>query len=91
MISLVCALAKQNLIAQKNNLQMQMLNNSAYQRSMISNPYFCGNLEYANAIGTSLELENIDNSVQLMAINAELEALNNYAKKQQGSKIDFHA
>lgn len=88
MISLVQMLTKQSLIAQKNNLQMQMLNNSAHQRRLLSNVNFMGNLEYANSIGTALELENVSNSTQLMAINAELQALNSYSN---GSKLNFMA
>ena len=88
MISLTAMLHKQNLIAQKSNLQMQMLNNSARQRSLLSNLNFCGNLEYANTLGTALELENISNSTQLMAINAELNSINNALKD---SKLNYFA
>lgn len=77
-------LARQNLIAQKNNLQMQMLENSASQRRMLSNPYFRGNLQEASNYETALGLQNISDSAQLMAINAELDSLSS-------SKLDFMA
>ena len=76
-MSIIQLLAKQNLIAQRNNLQYQMLQNSRSQREMLSNPAFMGNLEAAHNYETSLCLENCVNSVELMAINAELNALNN--------------
>lgn len=76
-MSIIQLLARQNLIAQRHNLQYQMLQNSRSQREMLSNPAFMGNLEAANNYETSLCLENCANSVELMAINAELNALNN--------------
>ena len=76
-MSLVTQLARQSLIAQKNNLQFQMLQNNSIQRGMLNNPLFMGNLEMANRAETSLMLDNINASSQLMAVNAELNALNN--------------
>jgi len=67
---IIQALYKQNLIAQKNNLQYSLLQNWANQRSMLNgtyNPFFAG----------ALELQGVSDSIQLMAINAELNALNN--------------
>ena len=67
---LIQALHKQNLIARKNNLQYSLLQNWANQRSMLSgmyNPTFAG----------TLELQSVSDSIQLMAINAELNAINN--------------
>ncbi len=77
-MSIVSLLAKQSLIAQKNNLQFQMLKNqSALRNSLNYAPHFTGsNLETVNNFETSLALENISNESQLMAINAELQALN---------------
>ena len=83
-MSIVQVLAKQNLIAQKNNLQLQNLQNSAMQRKMLENPAFMGSLESANAMETALALDSINNSAMLMSINAELEALSN-------AKIDYYA
>jgi hypothetical protein len=71
------ALHRQNLIAQKNNLQYSLLQNSASQRSLLNggfSPSFAG----------MLELQSVSDSIQLMAINAELNALNN-------AKIDYLA
>ena len=76
-MSIIQLLARQSLIAQKNNLQYQMLQNSRSQRQMLSNPAFMGNLEAAHNYETSLCLENSMNGEELMAINAELNALNN--------------
>lgn len=74
---LIQALYRQSLTAQKNNLQFAMLQNWSNQRAML-------NGGYCPSFGNSLELENINNSIQLMAINAELNALNN-------SKMDYLA
>ena len=61
-----------------------MLQNSARQRNMLDNIQFMGNLEQAHNMETALALQNIDNSSQLMAISAELSALNS-------SKINYLA
>ena len=74
-MSLVTQLARQSLIAQKNNLQFQMLQNNSIQRGMLNNPLFMGNLEMANRAESSLMSDNLNASVQLMALNAELNAL----------------
>ena len=74
---LIEALHRQYLIAQKNNLQYALLQNSAAQRSILNggySPSFAGNLE----------LQSVNDSIQLMAINAELNALNN-------AKMDYLA
>ena len=68
---LIQALYRQSLIAQKNNLQYNLLRNWSNQRAMLN----CG---FMPSFGNSIELENINNSIQLMAVNAELSALNNY-------------
>ena len=83
-MSIVQVLAKQNLIAQKNNLQLQNLQNSAMQRRMLESPAFMGSLEATNAMETALAMDSINNSAMLMSINAELEALSN-------AKIDYYA
>ena len=70
-MSLLTSLATQSLIAQRNNLQFQMLQNNSSQRGMLSNPLFMGNLEMANRAESSLMLDNLNASVQLMALNAE--------------------
>ena len=68
------ALYRQSLIAQKNNLQYSLLQNWSAQRSLLRNaPSFTG----AYSIGSNLELSGFNDSVQLMAVNAELNALNN--------------
>ena len=74
-MSLLTSLATQSLIAQRNNLQFQMLQNNSLQRGMLNNPLFTGNLEMANRAESSLMLDNLNASVQLMALNAELNAL----------------
>ena len=83
-MSIAALLYRRSLIATKNNLQFQMMQNSSRQRNMLDNIQFMGNLEQAHNIGTALALENIDNSSQLMAINAELSALDS-------SKINYFA
>ena len=84
MTSIVQTLAKQRLITQRNNLMYEALQNSAMQRKMLDNPMFMGNLELANAMETNLAMQNIDNSVQLAAVGAELAALDNI-------KLDYMA
>lgn len=74
-MSLVTQLARQSLIAQKNDLQFQMLQNNSIQRGMLNNPLYMGNLEMANALESSLVQDNLNVSTQLMALNAELNAL----------------
>ena len=74
-MSLVTQLARQSLIAQKNDLQFQMLQNNSIQRGMLNNPLYMGNLEMANALESSLVQDNLNASTQLMALNAELNAL----------------
>lgn len=81
-MSIIQLLAKQNLIAQKNNLQYQMLQNSRMQRNMLSDTSFLGNFDTPHNRETSLQLENCTNGFELMAINAELNALN---------KLDYFA
>ena len=74
---LIQALRRQSLIAQRNNLQFGLLQNMAAQRSMLQSgciPTF----------GSALELQSINDSTQLMAISAELNALNN-------AKFDYFA
>jgi len=67
---LIQALHRQNLIAQKNNLQYNLLQNWDAQRAMLAGNFNTG-------FGNMLEMDSINNSIQLMAINAELNALNN--------------
>lgn len=74
-MSLVTQLARQSLIAQKNDLQFQMLQNNSIQRGMLNNPLYMGNLEMTNALESSLVQDNLNVSTQLMALNAELNAL----------------
>ena len=69
-LSILQALNRQNLIAQKSNLQYSMLQNSAMQRDLMNQPFF----GYEN----NLQMQATNDSIQLMAINAELQALNNY-------------
>ena len=74
-MSIAALLARQSLIHQKNNLQFQMMQNNQARYNMLQNISFNGSLEECAAQENSLDLENISNSSQLMAINAELEAL----------------
>ena len=69
-LSILQALNRQNLIAQRSNLQYSMLQNSAMQRDLMNQPFF----GYEN----NLQMQAANDSIQLMAINAELQALNNY-------------
>lgn len=83
-MSLVTALARQRLIAEKNGLQCQLLQNSAAKRNSLQNLSFSGglNLEGAFALENSLDLDNISASTELMAVNAELAALKNYSSQR---------
>ncbi|MBQ8475585.1 hypothetical protein IJ531_00830 [bacterium] len=80
-MSIVQALYRQSLIAQKNSLQYGLLQNSASQRSLLTSGY---SPSFAGSISNSLELSAISSSIQLMAINAELSAL-------QDAKINYLA
>lgn len=77
--SILNVLARQNLIAQKNDLQYQMLQNSSARRGMLNNLSFGSNLGEVAAYEAGLDSEQITNESQLMAINAELNALRNYS------------
>ncbi len=89
-MSIVTLLARQNLIARKNDLQYQLLQGSSLRRSMLDNVSFSGGFDLADISRreSALDLENISASSELMAINAELNALNNYSF---GSKMNFLA
>ncbi|MBR1616903.1 hypothetical protein IJ670_02010 [bacterium] len=81
MISLLNVLHKQNLISQKNHLYSEMLSNSQAQRNMLNNSFFGGvNTTNPALLDTqnTYALENINNMAQLMAINAELQALDSH-------------
>ncbi len=78
---LLNALARQNLIAQRNNLQFDMLQNFSSRRGMLNSPSFGSNLESVAAAENALDMEQISNEVQYQAINAELNALKNYSSK----------
>lgn len=82
-MSIVQLLARQNLILRKNNLQLQLLQNSAAKRNMLNNLSFGGglNLENISARECALDLDSISASTELMAINAELGALNSFSNK----------
>ncbi len=86
MLSIARQLEKQSLVAQRNNLEYQMLQNSAAQRGLLNSPYFTGGLATVSAAEASLGMENIMNETQLMAVNAELAALNN-----SSSRLDYLA
>ena len=77
-MSIVTLLAKQNAILRRNDLQFQMLRNSSLKQGLLS---FEGNLNQASAIENSLDLENIQMSSELMALNAELNSIKNYENK----------
>ena len=80
-MSIVQALHRQYLVAQKNNLQFNMLQNSMAQRSLLNSNY---SPSFSGLISDGLELSNLQDSVQYQAINAELNAI-------QNSKIDYLA
>ncbi len=83
-MSIVTLLARQNLIARKNDLQYQMLQNSSSMRRMLnSNVFFGGGLNLADISSreTAMDLENIAASSELMAINAELNSLNDSSSR----------
>ena len=86
MLSIARQLEKQSLIAQRNNLEFELLQNSAAQRGLLNSPHFGGGLATVNAAETSLGLSNTTNETMLMAINAELAALNT-----TGSNLNYLA
>lgn len=75
-LSIAKQLEKQSLIARRNNLELSLLQNSAAQRGLLNSPHFGGGLATVNAAEASLGLSNISNGTELMAVNAELAALN---------------
>ena len=83
-MSIVTLLAKQNAILRRNDLQFQMLRNSSLKQGLLS---FEGNLNQASAIENSLDLENIQMSSELMALNAELNSIKNY----ENNKLNYLA
>lgn len=74
-ISLVEALRRQSLIVEKNNLVGQMLANSHNQRQLLQNQGL--SFGSAQAMDNMYALDNINASTQLMAVNAELQSLQN--------------
>ena len=82
-MSIISLLAKQNLILRKNNLQYALLKNSAARRNMLNNISFGGVSCFENAYNyeKALDLNSIFASSELMAINAELSAINSYCDK----------
>ena len=83
-MSIVTLLAKQNAILRRNDLQFQALRNSSLKQGVLS---FEGNLNQASAIENSLDLENIQISSELMALNAELNSIKNY----ENNKLNYLA
>lgn len=86
-MSLLTSLYKSSLIAQRNNLEYQRIQNSGNMFSLLSNPSFSGDLKSVSAMENSLQLENSLNETELMAINAELNSLN----QAKGSKLNYLA
>jgi len=82
-MSLIETLYRQNLMLQRNNLIYQTINNHEAQYGMLNQPSFMN-----NSISDTLELENVNNSIQLMAINAELQALE---QQNNTSKFNYFA
>lgn len=89
-MSIIALLARQSLIARKNNLQYQLLQGSSLRRRVLDNVSFGGGFDLADISQreAALDLENISASSELMAVNAELSALNNYSS---GNKMNFLA
>lgn len=87
--SILNVLARQNLIAQKNNLQYQMLQNSSSRRGMLNNLSFGSDLESVAAKEAGLDSQQVTNESELMAINAELNALRNYSSNN--SRLNYFA
>ncbi len=87
-MSLIQLLARQNLIYRKNNLQLQLLNGFSAKRNALSCLSFGNNFEGISAYERGLDLNSIGASVELTAINAELNALNNYS---DNSRLNYFA
>ena len=86
---LLNALARQERILQRNDLQYQMLQNSSARRNMLNNLSFGSSLESVAAAENALDMEQISNEVQYKAVNAELEALKN--SSSNSSRLNYLA
>ena len=76
-MSILVSLYKQSLIADRNNKELALLQNSARRMHMLGTHQ--GRMDYGeiNTEENAIDMQNISDSTELMAINAELDALNN--------------
>lgn len=79
-VSIAKMLERQTLTAERNKLICELLQNSAAQSGMLNSPNFGGSLGTVSAMDASFGLDNIANSTQLMAVNAELSALDSSSR-----------
>ncbi len=75
-MSVVLNLYKQSLINRKNNAQLELINNNAKKLAMLGGLKLGDNLNSVSSIENNMDLDNVFLSSELMAVNAELAALN---------------
>ena len=73
-MSLITTLAKQRLISERNNAIYNSLQNNSAQRQLLSNPN--QDVSFNGRVAAGLEAQQVLNEVNLAAINAELNSLN---------------
>ena len=76
-MSIVLNLYKQSLINRKNNAQLELMHNNARKLAMLGGLHTGMDLGAISSAETALDLDNLSASTELMAVNAELAALNN--------------
>jgi len=76
-MSIVLNLYKQSLLNRKNNAQMELIRNNAQKLAMLGGLHLGSDLNSISSLENSIDLDNLCASSELMAVNAELAALDN--------------
>ena len=76
-MSIVLNLYKQSLINRKNNAQLALIQNNAQKIAMLGGLHLGSSLESVSSAESAIDLDNVSLSSELMAVNAELAALDN--------------
>ena len=76
-MSIVLNLYKQSLINRKNNAQLELIRNNAQKLAMLGGLHRNYDLNSVSSMENAIDLDNLTASTELMAVNAELAALDN--------------
>ena len=76
-MSIVLNLYKQSLINRKNNAQLALIQNNAQKLAMLGGLHLGSDINSVSSMENSLDLDNVSLSSELMAVNAELAAIDN--------------